>query len=201
MQVPVVTGDTFPHITQPSDTLVRGLTASLPGGGRASATVVIVVIVGINIILILSMLRGFKAVGGIKSYLADFPSHNASTGLSLILIFETGLVVLIRLALGLIFPEGYDTWVYALVGLAGVNVAGLIGKRATDDKYIAAKAAGKAQGGPSVTVQGDATVNASAENGVSPEAPAPVAPATLRATGPRMKPRAASVSDVEGEGD
>lgn len=165
---PVVSADTFPHLP---DSLVRGLTATLPGGAKVSAIFVIIIIVAINIILILSMFRGFKAVGGIKAYLADFPSHNASTGLSLILIFETGLVVLIRLALGLIFPDGYDTWIYALVGLAGVNVAGLIGKRATEDRYVQAKAAGKAGAMPTVVVEGDATVNATAEHPVVPAKP------------------------------
>lgn len=146
------------------DTLIRGVTASLPGGPKTSAVVVISIIVAVNVLLVLAMLKGFKAVGGVKTYLSDFPSQNAATGLSLILIFETGLVVLIRLALGLIFPDGYDTWVYALVGLAGVNVAGLSVKRLTDTGYVAAKAAGKAQSGPSVTVEGDATVNATAEH-------------------------------------
>lgn len=161
MQAPVVHADTFPHI---ADTLVRGLTASLPGGPKTSAAVVVIAIVGINIILVLAMLKGVKAVGGLKAYLGDFPSHNASVAVALFLILETGLVVLIRLALGLIFPDGYDTWIYALVGLAGVNVAGLIGKRLSDKAYVEAKAAGKANAGPSVNVQGDATVNATAEN-------------------------------------
>ncbi len=172
MQVAAVPADTFPHLQATVDTLVRGVTASLPGGPRVSAILVIALIVGVNVVLVLAMLKGFKAVGGIKTYLSDFPSHNASTGLSLILIFETGLVVLIRLALGLIFPDGYETWIYALVGLAGVNVAGLIGKRATDDKYVQAKAMGKASAGPSVNVEGDATVTATAtgEHSAIPQA-------------------------------
>lgn len=203
MQQAVASADTFPHaLTQAADTLVRGVTASLPGGPKTSALVVIIFIVGINIALVLAMLKGFKAVGGIKAYLADFPSHNASTGLSLILIFETGLVVIIRLSLGLIFPSNYDTWIYALVGLAGVNVAGLIGKRATDDKYVAAKAAGKAAGGPSVNVEGDATVTATAERAVPAK---PTVGAGVKPTNPDVtaglealaaKQRAAADDDV-----
>ncbi len=163
MQHAVSPADTFSHTV--ADTLIRGVTASLPGGPKTSAVFVIFFIVAINVLLVLAMLKGFKAVGGVKTYLGDFPSQNAATGLSLILIFETGLVVLIRLSLGLIFPDGYDTWIYALVGLAGVNVAGLVGKRLTDTGYVAAKAAGK---GPSVNVEGDATVNATAEHAIVP---------------------------------
>lgn len=165
MQAPAVHADTFPHV---ADSLIRGVAASLPGGAKVSATVVIVAIVLINLILVVTVWKGLKGAGGIKLYLADFPSHNAATALSLLLIFETGLVVVIRLALGLIFPSNYDTWIWALVGLAGVNVAGLIGKRATDDKYVAAKAAGKA-GAPGVNVEGDANISTTAER----RAPAP----------------------------
>lgn len=160
IQAPAVAADTFPHL---ADTVVRGVVATLPGGKSLSAVVVIGAIVLVNVILVLAAMRGFKAAGGIKSYLADFPSHNASTALALILIFETGLVVLIRLALGLVFPDNYETWTWALVALAGVNVAGLGVKRFTDDKYVAAKAAGKAMGDtgqfPAVNVEGNATVN------------------------------------------
>lgn len=174
----IAAAGTFQHVPT-VDTLVRGVTASLPGGGKVSAFVVIGAILLVNVIIVLAAIKGFKAAGGIKSYLSDFPSHNASTSLSLILIFETGLVVLIRLALGLIFPDGYDTWVYSLVGLAGVNVAGLIGKRATDDKYVAAKATGKASSGPSLNIEGDATVTATATGEHSAMPQAGVRPSSL----------------------
>lgn len=155
IQSPVAAGDTFPHM---ADSLVRGVAATLPGGPKVSAILVILAVVLVNAVLIYGAARGFRLAGGIKGYLADFPSHNAATALALVVFFETALIVLIRLALGLIFPEGYDTWIWALVGMAGVNVAGLIGKRATDWGYVKAKA-----GSPAVTVEGDATINTTAE--------------------------------------
>lgn len=125
-----------------------------------TGVVVVGLILIINVILILTAWRGFKAAGGIKAYLADFPSHNASTGLALVLIGETAIVVLIRLALGLVFPDNYDTWIWALVGLAGVNVAGLGLKRFSDVEYMKEKVKAKQAGSPSVTVQGDANITA-----------------------------------------
>lgn len=184
MQAPAVAADTFPHLP---DSLVRGFAATLPGGPKVTAIVVIAVIILVNVILIIAAAKGLKAASGIKSYLADFPSHNAATALAMVLIFETGLVVLIRLALGLIFPDGYDTWIWALVGLAGVNVAGLGLKRFSDDKYVAAKAAAKAGTAPAVNVQGDATITA--------ERPVPIVNSV------RPKPPVVPVADVEGEGD
>lgn len=190
MQAPVVAADTFAHA---ADSAVRGVVASLPGGGRVSALLLVAIIVGVNVILILAALRGFKTAGGIKAYLSDFPSHNAGTALALILIFETGLVILIRLALGLVFPDNYDTWIWALVGLAGVNVAGLGIKRVTDDRYVAAKTAGKMAGAAGVTVEGDATITTTAERravvpqaGVKPTDPAITA--SLEALAKKLQP-------------
>lgn len=155
MQAPVAEADTFQHLP---DTLVRGVTASLPGGPKVTGVIVIALILAINVILILAAFRGFKAAGGIKAYLADFPSHNASTGLALILIGETAIVVLIRLALGLVFPDNYDTWIWALVGLAGVNVAGLGLKRFSDVDYMKEKVRAKQAGGSGVNVEGNANI-------------------------------------------
>lgn len=163
MQAPLVQADTFAHV---ADSTVKGLVAALPGGGNVSAVVLIALILAINAVLIFAAFRAFKAAGGVKVYLADFPSHNASTALALILIFETGLVVLIRLALGLVFPDNYETWTWALVGLAGVNVAGLGVKRFSDDRYVAAKALGKTAGKPNVNVEGDANINTTSERAV-----------------------------------
>lgn len=167
MQAPVATADTFPHL---ADSLVRGVSATIPGGGKVAGVIVIVVIVLVNLMLVIAAVSGFRAVGGIKSYLSDFPSHNASTALALLLIFETGLVVLIRLALGLVFPGNYETWIWALIALAGVNVAGLGLKRFSDVDYVKEKAKGKAPPlvGP---VAGEVTVNTTAEHKAAAQVP------------------------------
>lgn len=89
----------------------------------------------------------------LKEFLADFPNQNGTVVAAIFLIMITGLTVVIRLALGLIFPAGYDTWIWALVGLAGVNVLGMVGKRATDINYITAKASQ-----PQITVEAPSTV-------------------------------------------
>lgn len=73
-----------------------------------------------------------------KKWLSDFPTHNGAVVTALVLILGTGLTVIGKLILGQVFPDGYDTWIWALVALAGVNVAGMIGKRATDREYKAA---------------------------------------------------------------
>lgn len=91
----------------------------------------------------------------LKEFLSDFPNQNGAVVAAIFLIILTGLTVVIRLALGLAFPDGYDTWIWALVGLAGVNVLGMVGKRATDINYITAKTQSPA---PQVTVEAPSTV-------------------------------------------
>jgi hypothetical protein len=89
----------------------------------------------------------------IKDFMTDFPTQGGGVVVALTLIFFTGLVVIVRLALGVEFPDGYETWIWALIALAGVTTAGMIGKRATDFRY---KEAGRS---PSpVTVQAPSTV-------------------------------------------
>jgi len=48
-------------------------------------------------------------------------------------------VALVRLALGKVFPAGYDTMIWSLVALAGVGGGVGIGKRATDYTLAAIK--------------------------------------------------------------
>lgn len=91
-----------------------------------------------------------------KRWLQDFPTHNGSVVLALCLIALTGLIVCVRLIRGANFPDGYDTWIWALIALAGVNAAGLGIKRATDASY-------KAAGTPTVETKGSTTVNVEAE--------------------------------------
>lgn len=97
---------------------------------------------------------GLRNADKIKAFAQDFPTHGGSVVVALILIFFTGLTIIVRLALGMKFPDGYETWIWALITLAGVTTAGMIGKRATDYKYVEAKHAGPSP----VTVQAPSTV-------------------------------------------
>lgn len=113
----------------------------------------------------------------LKTWLQDFPGQNGGVVTALVLILITGLVVVVRLAAGARFPDGYDTWIWALIALAGVNVVGMVGKRFTDIGY-------KQAGTPAITVEAPSTVT------VTPAAPAaagvaaPAAPAQPAAITP-----------------
>lgn len=119
---------------------------------------------------------------GLKGWLQDFPGQNGGVVTALLLIIITGLVVIVRLALGLVFPDGYDTWIWALIALAGVNVVGMVGKRFTDINYKQAGTSPVNVEGPStvsVTAQPAARAAAPASDGVgAPSAPAQPVPAT-----------------------
>lgn len=73
-----------------------------------------------------------------KRWLSDYPTLAAGAALGQLLIFITGLIVCVRLLLGRVFPDGYDSWLWLLFGLATANVAGMIGKRLSDFRYKAA---------------------------------------------------------------
>lgn len=89
----------------------------------------------------------------LKNFLQDFPGTNATVAAAIVLVLLTGLIVCAKLALGQPFPSGYDTWIWALVALCGVNVAGVVGKRLTDVEYKKAGTSPVTVGGPStVTV-------------------------------------------------
>ena len=75
----------------------------------------------------------------LKNYLQDFPTHPATVATGLTLFFLTGIVVLVRLALSMDFPQGYDNWIWALLAAIGVSTIGGIGKRATDINLALAK--------------------------------------------------------------
>lgn len=87
----------------------------------------------------------------VKDFVKDFPHQGGTTVVALFLILGMGVVVIVRFALGKIFPDGYDGWLIFLATLAGVATGGMIGKRATDFRY---KAAGK---DPSTVVQTETT--------------------------------------------
>lgn len=98
----------------------------------------------------------------IKSFLNDFPTTNGRVVATICLIVVTGLVVCVRLIRGADFPGGYDTWIWALVVLAGVDSAQVVGKRLSDFRY-------KAAGTSPVTVEAPSNVT------VTTEAAAPAA--------------------------
>lgn len=92
-----------------------------------------------------------------KTYLQDFPGQNGGVFVALFLILLTGLVVDVRLAVGLTFPVGYDSWLILLGSLAGVTTLGMVGKRLSDVEY---KKAGVAAPSP-VSVAAPSTVTVS----------------------------------------
>jgi hypothetical protein len=99
-------------------------------------------------------------VNWLKNLLADpFPGQNAGVAVALLLILLTGLVVVVRLALGLIFPDGYDSWLILIGTLAGIYTGGMGLKRVTDVEY---KKAGQTVPSP-VTVQAPSTVTVTKE--------------------------------------
>ena len=84
-------------------------------------------------------------IAATKSFLQDFPTQGGGAVVALTLIFLTGLAVVFRLVIGAPFPDGYDTWIWALVALSGVSTAGMIGKRATDYTLAEIKSRGPSQ--------------------------------------------------------
>jgi hypothetical protein len=84
------------------------------------------------------------------------------------------MTVVGKLILGQPFPDGYDTWIWALIALAGVNVAGMVGKRATDIEYRKAGTSPVSVDTANVT----ATVAASTDPTPAP-APQKVPPLTI----------------------
>lgn len=140
---------------------------------------------------------------GLKGWLQDFPGQNGGVVTALLLILITGLVVIVRLAIGKVFPDGYDTWIWALIALAGVNVVGMVGKRFTDINY-------KQAGTSAVTVEAPSTVSVTAAAPASDGVGAPSAPAqpaardatpALRAAVATVDPSRPVGAQVDGEGD
>jgi hypothetical protein len=97
-----------------------------------------------------------------KDWLQDFPATNASHAVVLLLILLTGVVVIVRLALGRDFPAGYDGWLTFLAAVAGVGTVGTIGKRLSNIDY-------KKAGTSPVNVEAPSTVTVTPP--AKPEAP------------------------------
>lgn len=98
-----------------------------------------------------------RLMNWLKEYAKDFPTLGAGALLGLSALGSMAIIVDVRLAFGKNFPDGYDTWILALLGLSGVTTIGMIGKRATDRELARIKT----QGPPAVTVQDAAVVTAS----------------------------------------
>jgi H+/Cl- antiporter ClcA len=81
----------------------------------------------------------------LKAFMQDYPTQGGGVVIAHILIFLTGLVVIVRLALGATFPAGYDAWLMFLGALAGIATGGMIGKRATDHELARIKSHGPSQ--------------------------------------------------------
>jgi hypothetical protein len=117
----------------------------------------------------------------LKEFLGDFPNQNGAVVTGLFLILTTGLVVDVMLILGKPFPDGYDTWIWALIALAGVNVVGMIGKRATDIELAKAKNPPTVEAASTVTTavttSTSTTAPATAPVPAAPMQPPPVPPA------------------------
>lgn len=73
-------------------------------------------------------------------FLDNFPTHPATVFVALSAISLITIVVVVRLALGLVFPDGYDTYLWMLAALCGVAGAWGVGKRLSDYDYAAVKA-------------------------------------------------------------
>jgi hypothetical protein len=124
----------------------------LPSQRGAVLVLIITAIIIVGIVVLLWL--GLRNATKIKAFASDFPTQGGSVIVSLTLIFFTGLVIVVRLALGLKFPDGYEMWIGALVALAGVTTTGMIMKRKTDYGYVERKNAGPSP----VTVQAPSTV-------------------------------------------
>lgn len=99
-------------------------------------------------------------------FLENFPTHQATVFVALVAISLVTIVVISRLALGLVFPDGYDTYLWMLAALCGVAGAWGVGKRLSDYDYAAIKA-GQA---PAPKIEANTAI-------VTPAQPAPTPPA------------------------
>lgn len=95
----------------------------------------------------------------IKRFAQDFPGQGATVATGLFLILAFGIVVIVRFAIGLVFPDGYDGWLWFLGGLVGVSTAGMVGKRMTDRELARIKA--NAPASPTVVNADEANVTGS----------------------------------------
>ncbi len=127
--------------------------------------VLTVLLVGMFGVLALAVLK----LGNLKSYLNEppFPTHAATVVAGIVAFLGFGLIAMCRMALGMEMPEGYGDFLILLGAVIGVTGAWGVGKRATDEKYVNAKAAGAAAGASSnpapQTINAEGNVNVTQE--------------------------------------
>lgn len=86
-----------------------------------------------------------------------FPTHAFTTTGGMLAFLGMVIIAMCRAALGMEWPDGYDFVLGTILSVVLGVAAWGVGKRLTDERYVAAKAAGAAQH-PTVNVEGDATV-------------------------------------------
>jgi hypothetical protein len=148
MQQPVVSADTFPHFP----TLIH---TAYEHGSLPWPVLAILLIGGFGTIAYAA-----KKIGNLKGYLNEppFPTHAATVVAGIVAFLGIMVVAISRAALGMEWPEGYDIIVALVGGTLGVVGLWGVGKRATSAELATAKAMGKANGAPSVTVEGNANI-------------------------------------------
>lgn len=99
----------------------------------------IVSIVFLFVAHVVAIYLALKHASAIKQFLQGFPTHSATVLTSLVLIFYTGVIIIGRLALGKVFPDGYSEWLIFLGALAGIVTTGLGIKRFSSAEYQQAK--------------------------------------------------------------
>lgn len=136
--------------------------------------VLYILLVGFFVICVLVI----QKAKGFKTYTADFPTQAAPVVIGLAGFVAAIPVTLARMALGMHEYDGMGNYMTACCALAGVGGLMLGVKRFSSPEYQQGKAAveaAKAGAAPAVNVQGDATVNATAER------PVPVVKANVTA--------------------
>ncbi len=129
------------------------------------------------------LLVGFFAViiytlskaGEFKAYAQEFPTQPAvvigGLGAFTFLVLIAGS----RLALGMAWPDGYGDIAWLVGSALAGGMAGLGFKRFTDERYVEAKARGKATAAATVAAAGASGVNVEGNANITSERPA-VAP-------------------------
>lgn len=98
-------------------------------------------------------------------WLRKFPLHPATVVVALTVFFGLSVVVVVRLAMGKTFPDGYDTFLWVVVTAMGVTGAVNIGRRATDYQYQQIKAGAA----PPIVAGGPTTVEVKTPPEVKPD--------------------------------
>lgn len=148
--------------------------------GRLPWPVLLVLVLGMFGTIAFAIVK-FTEVLKILNGPPPFPTHATATCVGLIVFLGMATIAMCRAALGMEWPDGYDfVWGSIVSVVFGVAAWG-VGKRATSAEREQAKttaalamAAAAPTNGAAVTVQGDATISATAERPVPTPNPAVV---------------------------